>query len=69
MKKIQYPNGQIGSASDKVADILAKRPGHKIYIEKNAAETKAEEKAKAKAEAEAKEKADAEAKAKAEGAK
>jgi hypothetical protein len=29
-KKIQYPNGDIGFASDAVAAILAKRPGHKI---------------------------------------
>jgi hypothetical protein len=29
-KVIQYPNGQRGVASDEVADILAKRPGHKI---------------------------------------
>jgi hypothetical protein len=30
MKYIQYPNGSTGAVSDKVADILAKRPGHKI---------------------------------------
>ena len=30
MKIIEYPNGEIGQASDKVADILAKRTGHKI---------------------------------------
>ena len=29
-KKIQYTDGFIGAASDKVAEKLAKKPGHKI---------------------------------------
>ncbi len=29
-KKVEYPNGFVGFASDKVAEALAKRPGYKI---------------------------------------
>lgn len=29
-KRIRYPNGFEGTCSDKVAEILGKRPGHKI---------------------------------------
>ena len=32
-KLILYPNGKTGSVSDKVAEILAKRPGHKLVAE------------------------------------
>ena len=33
MKRVQYPNGFIGTASDKVAEILAKKPDHKILTD------------------------------------
>jgi hypothetical protein len=29
-KRIRFPNGYIGTVSDKVAEILATRPGHAI---------------------------------------
>jgi hypothetical protein len=29
-KRVEYPNGSVGFASEKVAEALAKRPGHKI---------------------------------------
>lgn len=33
-KRVQYPDGKIGVASDKAAKILARKPGHKILAEK-----------------------------------
>jgi hypothetical protein len=29
-KRVRFPNGYIGTVSDKVAEILATRPGHAI---------------------------------------
>lgn len=29
-KRVQYPNGYVGVASDKAAAVLAKKPGHKV---------------------------------------
>jgi hypothetical protein len=54
-KRVQFPNGYIGTVSDKVAAILAKREGHKVFTEqgkpapaeKTAAEKAAAEKAAA----------------------
>lgn len=37
-KKIQYPNGFVGFASDKAAEVLAKRKGFKILGEADAPE-------------------------------
>ena len=39
-KRVRYPNGFIGFASDKVAAILEKRPGYKIVGEAKAKEAK-----------------------------
>jgi hypothetical protein len=48
-KRVRYPNGFIGVASDKVAAILEKRPGYKIVGDAKAEEPKpAKEKEKDK---------------------
>jgi hypothetical protein len=39
-KKVRYPNGFVGVANDKVAEILEKRPGYKIVGEAKAKESK-----------------------------
>ena len=39
-KRVKYPNGFIGFASDKVAAILEKRPGYKIVGDAKAEEPK-----------------------------
>lgn len=49
-KRIQYPNGFVGFASDAAAAVLAQRPGHKILGDAKAesvAEKKVDPKAKA----------------------
>lgn len=43
---IKYPNGFVGTVSDKVAEILEKRPGHEIVADgpKKVEKPKGEEK-------------------------
>jgi len=49
MKMIRYPNGKTGAASDKVAAILASRPGHSIVGDEKKISEKAREKLEEKA--------------------